>query len=219
MAGNTLVAFLSDNGGASPGVVRPWVSYLIREFRTWGSDNAPLRGGKTDVFDGGLRVPAILRWPGVLEGGRTLRERVTALDLLPTLVEALDLGPEDTKPLHGESRWDVIARGATTPPKDFVAGNMASYAYFRGPWKLVMATSPLPFFKPSGTFLFRIEEDPFERNDLAAEHPEVVRELQQALASFPKTESTFVPPMPWEVDQLFGGEETGPPIAESGLRD
>jgi arylsulfatase A-like enzyme len=219
MADDALVIFLSDNGGAVPEIVRPWLRWLIPDFRTWGSDNAPLRGGKTDVFDGGMRVPGVLHWPGVLEGGRTVEGRVTALDLLPTLAEALGFPLPDAKPLHGQSRWDVIAQGAATPPQDFVAGNMASFAYFRGPWKLVEAVSPLPFAKPSGTFLFRIEEDPSERNDLAAQHPEVVKELQAALAAFPKTESDWVLPKPWEMGLLFGGEETGAPIAESALRD
>jgi arylsulfatase A-like enzyme len=141
--------------------------------------------------------------------------RVTALDLLPTLAEALGLSTEGTKELHGQSRWDVITGRGTTPPIDFVVGTLSSYAYFRGPWKLVEAVSPVPFAKPAGTFLFRVEEDPYEQNDLAARHPDKVRELQAALAAFPKAESTFVLPRPWEYDRLFGGEETGPPIAES----
>ncbi len=219
MTDDTLVIFASDNGGASRNVVRGFVRCLVPSFRRWGSDNAPLRGGKSDVFEGGIRVPAVLSWPGHLEAGRTLRERVTAQDLLPTLAEALDLDLAGTRELHGQSRWNVIAEGAATPAQDFVVGNMASYAYFRGPWKLVEATSPLPFAKPSGTFLFRVGEDPEEQSDLAAQHPEVVAELQAALAAFPKQESSWTVPPPWELGSLFGGEETRPPWAESATRD
>ncbi len=219
MTEDTLVFFLSDNGGASRAVMRWFMYELFSEFASWGSDNRPLRGGKTDVFDGGMRVPAVLRWPGVLEGGRAVDARITALDWLPTLAEAIGLPLDSDRELHGQSRWDVIARGADTPARDFAVGNMSSYAYFRGPWKLVEAVSPVPFIKESGTFLFRIEEDPYERDDLSESHPEVVRELRDALSAFPKVESQWSPPRPWELDELFGGEETGPPIAESARRD
>jgi len=60
---------------------------------------------------------------------------------------------------------------------------------------------------------------PNEEIDLADRHPEVVEELQAALDAFPKTESSWSAPKPWELDLLFGGEETGPPIAESASRD
>jgi arylsulfatase A-like enzyme len=219
MANDTLVIFLSDNGGANREFVRPWVRFVVPHFDTWASDNTPLRGAKTTVFEGGIRVPAILHWPGRLEGGREVAGRVTAQDLLPTLAEALALSLEGTRALHGTSRWDVIAQGAGTPAPDFVVGNIGSFAYFRGPWKLVEARSALPFAQPSGTWLFDVERDPGERRDLAAEHPEVLAELQRALAAFPTTESDFPVPRPWEFDTLFGGEETREPWADTAARD
>jgi len=219
MAADTLVLFMSDNGGATPDIVRPWVRCIVPSFDTWGSDNSPLRGGKTDVFEGGMRVPAVLRWPGRVRGEGAVTQRVTVLDVLPTLAEAMGLDLDGTQALHGQSRWDVIAEGKATPPIDFVAGNMSSYAFYRGPWKLVEATSPLPFAKTSGTFLFRIDDDPYEQNDLAAEHPEVVEELQAALAAFPIEESEWTVPPPWALGSLFGGEETGPPLAAAARRD
>lgn len=218
MTRDTLVIFLSDNGGATREIVRPWVRWLISHFDEYASSNAPLRGGKTDVFEGAIRVPAILHWPGRLEGGRTISGRVTAQDLLPTLAEALVLPMDETRELHGTSRWDVIAAGADTPAPDFAVGNMASFAYFRGPWKLVEAASPLPFAKPTGTFLFRVDEDPAETRDLAAAHPEVVAELKAALEGFPIAESNFELPRPWEFDTFFGGAETRPPWAETADR-
>ena len=218
MTRDTLVLFLSDNGGATREIVRPWLRWLLPHFEEYASSNAPLRGSKTDVFEGGIRVPAVLWWPGRLEGGRTVTGRVTAQDLLPTLAEPLGLSLEGTRELHGTSRWDVIAHGADTPAPDFAVGNMSSFAYFRGAWKLVEATSPLPFAKPSGTFLFDVDDDPGETRNLAQSHPEKVAELRAALESFPVSESDFEMPRPWEFDTLFGGAETRPPWAETAER-
>jgi arylsulfatase A-like enzyme len=215
MTRDTIVLFLSDNGGATRESVRWWARWIQPHFDEWASDNAPLRGGKSDVFEGGIRVPAVLWWPGRLNDGRSVAARVTAQDLLPTLAEALALPLEGTRELHGVSRWDVIADGADTPAPDFVVGNISSFAYFRGPWKLVEATSPVPFAKPSGTFLFNVDEDPGETRDLAQAHPEKVAELKAALAAFPVGESDFVLPRLSDFGTIFGGAETRPPWAET----
>lgn len=109
----TIVVFLSDNGG----VVGP-------------SSNAPLRGGKGDVWEGGVHVPALIRWSGQLPAGTPSRQRMRELDLLPTLAEAAGVAliSSEARPLDGTSVWPMLTAGAvvTRGPFYFLTADDAS---------------------------------------------------------------------------------------------
>ena len=159
LAENTLVIFTSDNGGA------------IRQ----GSNNGPLRGGKGDTFEGGIRVPTIAWWPGVVPAGTSADQITTTMDVLPTLVHlAGGLLPPRLR-IDGVNVWPVLAGAADkAPPRTL-------FYYFRGldlravrsgPWKLDLRTGEL----------YHLEDDLGETTNVAAEHPDIVEKLK-ALAA------------------------------------
>lgn len=180
MARETIVLFLSDNGGA-PGL---------------GSDNRPWRGGKMTCFEGGIRVAAALRYPGKVTAGGKATQLMSVLDLLPTLAAAAGGQPVSTQPLDGRNMWPQITGAAEVErePMFFACkrNETADYQFGlrHGPWKLIReinASKPSP-----PDLLFHIGDDPQEQKNLAASQPEVVKRLAAELdrwrALHPKTD-------------------------------
>lgn len=140
---NTLVIFLSDNGGD--------------EY----SRNLPLRGKKATSWEGGLRVPFIVRLPGRIAAGATRDEAISVLDLAPTLLACAGVAAPDAA-FDGRDLWDALRDNRPLPaaPPLFLAD-----AVIDGPWKL------------HGGALHNLETDPGETRDVSAEHPEVAARL------------------------------------------
>ncbi|MCZ6792593.1 MAG: sulfatase-like hydrolase/transferase [Planctomycetota bacterium] len=153
---STLVVFFSDNGAP---------------VRGGAASNGTLRGGKGATSEGGIRVPAVMRWPGVLEAGTKSRQVISVLDLFPTLAAAAGVAPGNRQPFDGRDVWPAIRAGKTVPREGLVISNGRSTAVFQGPWKLLHEGA-------RGSRLYRIAEDPAEERDLAAEHPQLVGRLQ-----------------------------------------
>ena len=186
-ADDTLLVFVSDNGG------------LTRM-----ADNAPLRLGKGAPYEGGIRVPMLVRWPGRVAAGSRCDEPVHVIDLYPTLREAAGGRTPRDRPLDGVSLLPVLA-GSDRLPRDTLFWHMPHYApsYARTPcavvragdWKLVHHFGD--WLEPSGpaannrtwgtlhpqpkTELFHLVDDPGETRDLADRHPERVRDLRARL--------------------------------------
>ena len=163
MTRDTLVLFFSDNGGPT-GI---------------GASNDPLRGGKRSAFEGGLRVPAVMRWPARLKPGTDCGQFLTVMDLFPTLAAAAGVAPRNRLPFDGRNMWPAISTGKTEPREDIVFGTGGSaffqYAIYHRYWKLVRTISRKG--EPPENLLFRPEEDPQEKHDLAAQHPDLVKDL------------------------------------------
>jgi arylsulfatase A-like enzyme len=163
MRDNTLVLFFSDNGGPTD----------------YGARNAPLRGGKATTFEGGTRVPAVVRWPGHVKAGARSNQRMSAYDVFPTLAGAVGITPKNTLPLDGKNMWPAISGGRIEPREDLLlavdAGAKTYYCVHHGDWKLVR--EELRDKHIIKDYLFRPEEDPSEAHDLAAQHPDVVADL------------------------------------------
>ena len=127
IADETLVLFLSDNGG----------------HVSLGASNAPLRGEKSTVFEGGIRVPAAIRWPAGLEGGRVVTQTVSALDVFPTLLSATGTKGGHARPFDGVDRWPQIAGAPPVPPGEIffgVNGVLGRQEAIRlGDWKLIQS--------------------------------------------------------------------------------
>jgi arylsulfatase A-like enzyme len=163
LAPNTLVIFISDNGGE------------------WLSRNAPFFHRKDTLWEGGVRVPAILRWPGVLPSGRTSSQVAITMDLTATILHAAGADTRDAR-LEGIDLVPLL-RG-TSPSLErtlFWRVSMATRqqrSVRSGDWKLLV----------DGTIqmLFDVRRDPGERNDLAARHPEIVRKLQAQIEAWEK---------------------------------
>jgi arylsulfatase A-like enzyme len=164
MARDTLIVFLSDNGGPINA----------------GARNDPLRAGKATVFEGGIRVPALMWWPGRLPAGRVSDQVMTVQDVLHTLASAAGGKPLAAKPLDGEDLWPAILAGRSVTRGDLFfavepGDETRQLAVRRGAWKLIRRIE-----KPTGRhtdLLFNIEGDPRETTDLAAKNPQLVREL------------------------------------------
>lgn len=224
---DTIVWFVSDNGGLNRHAIPPLVlgavdtlvsvfgrplpfaalEFLRQNVEDGGSDNAPLRGGKMTVYEGGVRVPAAIWWPGHLEGGRS-RAFVSVSDILPTLLDAAGLAGEIPARLDGQSRWRIMVDGEETDAhSDYTVTAPGGLAYYRGPWKLVIPESLMP----AGDLpveLYHIRDDPTEANDLAQTYPGRVDELVAAASALPRGPSAHGSMLSVVLDpDRFGGEE------------
>ncbi len=173
---NTLVVFFSDNGAIKDLPEQP-DNYEGRfgPYPQLGN-NGPLRGWIGDVYDGCLRTPALVHWPGVIAPG-IIDEVISVLDWYPTLV-ALAGGTTDTElQLEGRNIWPRLRDGAALEPivLYWTNYNRQHVALREGPWKLVVnhATGLRE--------LFNTWDDPGEERNLAAQHPERVARLQTLL--------------------------------------
>ncbi|MBL8229691.1 MAG: arylsulfatase [Bryobacterales bacterium] len=164
MANNTLLMFFSDNGGPTGN----------------GARNTPLRGGKRTGFEGGIRVPCLLRWPERIKAGSHCGQVTTVMDLMPTLAAVAGTTPGNKLPLDGRNMWPAISSGKVVPREEEIffgtgSDNKFLYSIFHKEWKLV---SEIPRKKGEAVhYLFRVGDDPEEKNDLAARHPEIVKDL------------------------------------------
>ena len=169
LADDTIVVFTSDNGA----LCRPGEG-----------SNGPLRGKKGRTSDGGIRVPGIVRWPGVVPAGTDCDELLTAMDLLPTLAAWAGTAVPDDTVIDGRDIGDVLTRGATSPHETF--------AYYNG--RMLEAVRDdrykLRLVRRSGrertiiAELFDLRTDIGETTDIAADHPDVVERLQTAADGF-----------------------------------
>jgi arylsulfatase A-like enzyme len=169
MRDNTIVLFMSDNGGSSRG----------------GASNAPLNSGKGSVYEGGIRVPAVIRWPGVLPAGKKLDQLTTVHDLFPTLATALGVKPLNKKPFYGQDLWKSFRTGKVVPHKDVIIASQA-IALFHREWKMIQGQGVNG--RPGYRELFLIDADPEERFDLSKVYPELTEALGAIIDRFPKGE-------------------------------
>ncbi len=177
----TLVVFTSDNG--------PWLTYGDHAGRA-----APLREGKGTTWDGGVRVPFLARWPGRIPPGSVCDEPAMTIDLLPTVAKLLGVELDPRRTIDGLDIGPLLFDAAPHSPHEvlyFYWGN-ALEALRAGRWKLHLpheyrslreepgaGGSPGAYvLKRTETALYDLSNDPGERHDLAAAHPDVVAKLQ-----------------------------------------
>lgn len=216
IADNTVIIFYSDNGGNA-------IQAVAGEDVPLNS-NAPLRGGKGSLFEGGVRVPMIISWPNKIAPGTQSDRHVSSEDFFPTLVELLDLeipkyltfdGNSFAPALEGQSLSDT-AKFVFVPHLVKKLNLPPAVAMYSGKWKLIRFFHVADDFEHSW-MLFDLEADPGERINLAAEHPNTVKEMDRAINIFlQETEADIPLPNP-----EYNGEPLGPfigvdphPIAE-----
>ncbi len=155
---NTLLIYLSDNGGAG----------------AMNANNAPLRGFKQDDYEGGVRVPFIVSWPKELKGGTTCDVPLWSTDILPTILSATGQDLPTARPLDGVDMLPAL-KGKTDKLHDHLfwssGGSDGKWGLRSGKWKLVGVKDQLE--------LFDLESDLGETTDLKEEHPELLASLQQ----------------------------------------
>lgn len=165
--GDTLIVFTSDNGGVAA-ARNAYVGDVPGS--PLNSDNAPLRGGKNTLWEGGVRVCAFANWPGVL-APRTCTAVVHAVDWFPTLVGLADPARAPHAEWDGFDRWAAIAgTGPTVRPRPLCIVHASGRAIYDGDWKLIVRHR-----QPAA--LFDLAVDPGEQHDAAASRPDVVARL------------------------------------------
>jgi arylsulfatase A-like enzyme len=172
MRDNTLVVFHSDNGGVKSAA-------FAGQIATKGdlpASNAPFRDGKGSLYEGGTRAVALANWPGRIKP-RKSTEPIHVVDMLPTLAGLAGASTSGAKPLDGKDVWSTISEGAASPRSEIVYNvEMFRGAVRQGDWKLMWRT-PLP----AKLELFNIPQDPGEATNVAADHPEIVADLQRRI--------------------------------------
>ncbi len=146
---NTIVIFFSDNGG----------------WPIWGADNTPLRGGKLTNFEGGVRVPAAIRWPSVIPAGTKVNQLLAHVDIMPTLAavsEAKARGDWD-----GQNMLPTILGDSSDEERILFLGKEGGGAIVGKRWKLL------------GDQLFDLENDASEKENVAGKFPDVFQEMSE----------------------------------------
>jgi arylsulfatase A-like enzyme len=152
----TLVLFLSDNGGRTAITT---------------SGNGPLRGGKGQMWEGGIRVPFLMQWPGRLPTGATYRLPVSSLDVVPTALAAAGAALSPDGQLDGVDLLPFLRGDVASRPHETLYWRMGDkHAIRSGDWKLTVESGAAPA-------LFDLSSDLGEQRDLAASQPEKLQEL------------------------------------------
>ena len=188
VADHTVVMFTSDNGGLG-GYEAAGVDNRI-EVTT----NAPLRGGKGMLYEGGIRVPLIVRWPGVSPPGATCLEPVAAVDYFPTLMEIARAERPSLDSIDGRSFTNLIRNARGEEPRPAIYWHFPGYLEGRaetGSWRTTPGGAILEgnfklieFFETGQLELYDLEEDIGEKVNLAQVNPEKMQELYGKLVAW-----------------------------------
>ncbi len=157
---DTIVVFLSDNGGPEPKNA---------------SDNGPLRGAKGDAWEGGFRVPFAVQWKGTLPAGTEYQKPVSSLDILATIAELAGAAEDPKRPLDGVNLVPYLSGENSGVPHDAIylrKFDGEKYTVRHGDFKLIIQ------WKGGAPELYNLEEDIGEQNNIANQHPEKVQQLE-----------------------------------------
>lgn len=173
MRENTLIVFMSDNGGNVSAMFSGDVDVSKLKLP---AENGPYRGGKGMLYEGGTRVAALANWPGRIKAGE-VKEMMHVVDMFPTLAGLAGAATDKGKPLDGLNLWSTISEGKPSPRQEVVYNVEPFRGAVRiGDWKLVWRT-PLP----SALELYNIADDPSEKTNLADKNAQKVAELQHRI--------------------------------------
>jgi len=183
LTNDTLVFFFSDNGGP-----------LVRGAAKNGSQNTPLRGGKSQLLEGGIRVPFMVAWPGVLPADKVDDRPVIQLDILPTALAAAGVQLDRSWKLDGVNLLPFLTGQSASLPHEFLFWRHGGqWAVRQGPWKLVrwLARGDQDAQNTmSDPELYNVVDDIGERQNHFATQPAKARELQAAWDDWNKNNIT-----------------------------
>ena len=171
LAGDTVVLFSSDNG--------PWLT-----FKDKGGSAGLLRDGKGSTWDGGMREPCIVWWPGRIAAGSVFTEMASTLDVFPTFAELAGAPIPDDRTYDGYTMTDLLTgKGKGRRNTMYFYGGSQLRAVRKGPWKMHLV-SQTAYVKQEAQkhdppLLFNVETDPSEKYDVAAQHPDIIADLNE----------------------------------------
>ncbi len=196
IADNTIVVFLNDNGGGES------TERYARHSRNF-ANNLPLRGYKFDLFEGGVRVPMIVRWPGRVPAGKVYAELVSSTDVYPTLLAAAGLQMPGGQPADGVDLLPFINGKKKSRPHEWLCWQNRSWlprkkggfvtptpkvhnsAIRKENWKLVRLNEKIDSDTPPPAWrLYDLAKDIGERNDISHQNEDVVKELSSLFGSW-----------------------------------
>ena len=229
---NTIVMFASDNGGLTPdvklnpsflaipkkiGVCETKNKFGIKIFQwicenySGGSSNKPLPEGKMSVSEGGIRVPAVIWWPGRFEYSKS-ENFITMMDVLPTILDLINYKNEIE--VDGKSRVSSLNDNDNSESSKYVVTNIINdkYAVIEMPYKLITSAD--------GDQLYNILDDPSENLNIASENQKIVLELKNTLSQWQFGENRSLPiSAVFKDPDLFGGEEDRIPWIEKAFEN
>ena len=229
---NTIVMFASDNGGLTPdvklnpsflsipkkiGVCDTKNRFGIKIFQwicenySGGSSNKPLPEGKMSVSEGGIRVPAVIWWPGKFENSKS-ENFFTMMDVLPTILDLINYKNEIE--VDGVSRVSSLNDNDNSESSKYVVTNIINdkFAVIEMPYKLITSAD--------GDQLYNILDDPSENLNIASENQEIVLELKNTLSQWKFGENRSLPiSAVFKDPDLFGGEEDRIPWIEKAFEN
>ncbi|WPP51793.1 sulfatase [Catalinimonas niigatensis] len=191
VAENTIFIFYSDNGGVG--------SYdYLNHAKDNITDNAPLKGGKANFYEGGIRVPLIIRWPNVIKAGTQTEEPVIGIDFYPTFLEAAKIEKPANYLLDGLSLLPLFQNPNVSQDRQSLYWHFPGYPNHQwrtgpvsvirqGQWKL------LKFYETDQLELYNLQQDLGEQHNLAHEKPEIRKQLQNQLESWLKENKAPMP--------------------------
>ncbi|MEM1294798.1 MAG: sulfatase-like hydrolase/transferase [Verrucomicrobiota bacterium] len=207
IADNTIVIFSSDNGG-----------------ETNITSNAPLRGGKSQLYEGGIRVPLIVRWPERIAPGGFTEVTTVNTDFYPTLLAAAEVDPDPSHKLDGISTLQTWEDPQAEPEREFLAwhypldrphflGGVSGGAIRSGDWKLI------EHFDSGEDELFALASDPSEATNVASENADVVDRLKRSLSEWREDVGARMPSAPFltETRNLYFGDHFKPGLVSDRL--
>ncbi len=185
---NTLVVFMSDNGGFVGVDSKSGQSVPV-------TNNAPLRSGKGSCYEGGIRVPLLIRWPNVTSAASVCSEPVTVMDLFPTLLGAAGISVSaentcdgvDLRPLLNDSNAHLEREALYFHYPHYYATTTPVSAVRAGPWKL------LEYFEDQRVELYNLSDDLGETTNLAERRPEMASLLTKQLHTWRETVQAALP--------------------------
>jgi arylsulfatase A-like enzyme len=180
LTGNTLVIFTSDNGGE-------------RFADTW-----PFTGKKTELLEGGLRIPAVISWPGRIPRGRTTNQVAISMDWVPTLLAVAGTAPDPAYPSDGMNLLPTLTQNAPVVARKL-------YWRYKGNAQRAMRDGDLKFLKILGnTFLFDVVADPLERANLKERRKD---DYQRLVRQWHEWNATMLPEIKDSFTHGFSGED------------
>jgi arylsulfatase A-like enzyme len=183
IADNTIVFFMSDNGGLATAEGQP-------------TCNLPLRGGKGWLYEGGIREPMLVKWPGVVKAGTVCDEPVISTDFYSTMLEMAGLPPKPAQHVDGASMVPLL-KGTGRPQRQALYWHYPHYSNQGGKPGGVVRVGDfklIEFYEDNRVELYNLRSDLGEQHDLAAEMPEKAAELRRMLHEWRQEVGAVMPP-------------------------